>query len=181
MRSNQPRGLSVTCPPHAVGRAHDGREGGGFVGDTNLLRIGELARRAHVSPRTIDYYTRLGLLEPAVRTNGSHRLYDPSCIERIRHIRVLQEQRLSLEEIRDRLQKMADARLGTQALSALEETTNLLEKLQQQLALLTGQAKDLTEQPGRDELVRNVNMAIARSVSVLQALVFLATNLTSGV
>ena len=30
-----------------------------------LLKIGELAARAQVSPRTVDYYTSLGLLSPA--------------------------------------------------------------------------------------------------------------------
>jgi hypothetical protein len=42
-----------------------------------LIRIGELARAAGVSTRTVDYYTGLGLLEPAARTDAGYRLYHP--------------------------------------------------------------------------------------------------------
>lgn len=148
--------------------------------DSRFVRIGELARLARVSPRTIDYYTKLGLLAPAVRTNGSHRLYNPECVERVQQIRVLQAQRLSLWEIRERLNTAANGQFREQALSALEEAASSLERLQQELVRLAGRTKDLSETPGRDELVRNVNAMIAKSASVLQALVFLANNLTLG-
>jgi DNA-binding transcriptional MerR regulator len=48
-----------------------------------LLRIGELAARAGVSTRTVDFYTSLGLLSPAARTGGNFRLYAPDTVERI--------------------------------------------------------------------------------------------------
>jgi MerR family copper efflux transcriptional regulator len=64
-----------------------------------LLRIGRLAAQAGVSPRTIDYYTGLGLLEPAARTEGNFRLYSPDAIDRIAMIRSLEEHGLSLDEI----------------------------------------------------------------------------------
>jgi MerR family copper efflux transcriptional regulator len=35
-----------------------------------LLRIGEVAAQAGVSPRTVDFYTSLGLLTPAARTEA---------------------------------------------------------------------------------------------------------------
>lgn len=64
-----------------------------------LLRIGELATRARVSPRTVDYYTNLGLLTPAERTPGNHRLYHPGDVERIHLVQRLEVQGLPLEEI----------------------------------------------------------------------------------
>ncbi|MGN2639279.1 helix-turn-helix domain-containing protein [Nocardia takedensis] len=65
----------------------------------NLVRIGELATRAEVSSRTIDYYTSLGLLVPAERTAGNYRLYDPADVDRIQLIQRLEAQGISLEEI----------------------------------------------------------------------------------
>lgn len=64
-----------------------------------LLKIGELAARAQVSPRTVDYYTGLGLLSPAKRTAGNYRLYHPSDVERIHLVQRLEVQGVPLEEI----------------------------------------------------------------------------------
>jgi DNA-binding transcriptional MerR regulator len=64
-----------------------------------LLRIGELAARAQVSPRTVDYYTSLGLLTPAKRTASNYRLYDPADVDRIHLVQRLEVQGVPLEEI----------------------------------------------------------------------------------
>ncbi|CRK58035.1 MerR-family transcriptional regulator [Alloactinosynnema sp. L-07] len=64
-----------------------------------LLRIGELAVRAGVSTRTVDYYTSLGLLTPAVRTTGNYRLYQPEDVATIGLIRQLEAHGVSLDEI----------------------------------------------------------------------------------
>lgn len=64
-----------------------------------LLRIGELATRAAVSPRTIDYYTGLGLLTPAERTAGRFRLYQHSDVDRVQLVQRLEAQGMPLEEI----------------------------------------------------------------------------------
>lgn len=66
---------------------------------SSLLRIGEFATQAEVSTRTIDYYTSLGLLNPAERTAGGYRLYDHADVTRVHLIRQLEAQGLSLEEI----------------------------------------------------------------------------------
>ncbi|GGP75039.1 MerR family transcriptional regulator [Saccharothrix coeruleofusca] len=64
-----------------------------------LLRIGELATRAGVSIRTVDYYTTLGLLTPAKRTASNYRLYTADDVDRIHLVRRLEVQGLPLEEI----------------------------------------------------------------------------------
>lgn len=64
-----------------------------------LLRIGELAARAQVSARTVDYYTSLGLITPAKRTAGNYRLYDPADVDRIHLVQRLEVQGVPLEEI----------------------------------------------------------------------------------
>lgn len=65
----------------------------------HLLRIGELAARADVSARTIDYYTSLGLLVPAQRSAGNYRLYSPTDVERVSLVQRLEAQGIPLEEI----------------------------------------------------------------------------------
>jgi DNA-binding transcriptional MerR regulator len=64
-----------------------------------LLRIGQLAAQAGVSPRTVDYYTGLGLLTPTARTEGNFRLYSPDAVDRITMIRGLEEHGLGLDDI----------------------------------------------------------------------------------
>ncbi|MEV6527365.1 MerR family transcriptional regulator [Longispora sp. NPDC051575] len=64
-----------------------------------LLKIGQLAAHAGVSPRTVDYYTTLGLISPAQRTDSGYRLYDPATVERIAAIRQLEAHGASLDDI----------------------------------------------------------------------------------
>ncbi len=64
------------------------------------LQIGELAKRAAVSVRTVRYYDELGLLPPSGWTSGGMRLYNDSDVTRLRFIRRLRALRLSLDEIK---------------------------------------------------------------------------------
>ncbi|GII23044.1 MerR family transcriptional regulator [Planosporangium mesophilum] len=70
-----------------------------------LLRIGELATRADVSARTVDFYTTLGLLSPAGRTGGNYRLYSPDAVDRIAVIRQLEAHGVSLHDIAAAMQR----------------------------------------------------------------------------
>ncbi|WP_222853973.1 MerR family transcriptional regulator [Fodinicola acaciae] len=64
-----------------------------------LLRIGEVARIAGISPRAVRHYHRIGLLpEPARRPNG-YRGYDIAAVVRLLRIRRLMDLGLSLEEV----------------------------------------------------------------------------------
>lgn len=64
-----------------------------------LLKIGEVAAQAGVSVRTVDYYTSLGLIAPAARSDGSFRLYDPAAVERITTVRQLESLGVGLDAI----------------------------------------------------------------------------------
>ena len=66
------------------------------------LRIGALAQRTNVTNRTIDYYTRIGLLK-AERSASNYRYYDNSSIERIEFIEQRKKEGLSLEEIKQEI------------------------------------------------------------------------------
>ena len=63
------------------------------------LKIGELAKRAEVNPKTIRFYEQIGLLPKAPRTDSGYRLYAPSIADRIQFIKKAQHLGLHLEEI----------------------------------------------------------------------------------
>jgi DNA-binding transcriptional MerR regulator len=64
-----------------------------------MLRIGELADRVGVNPKTVRYYEDIGLLpEPARRPSG-YRAYGIEDVERLTFIRRAQRFGLSLDEI----------------------------------------------------------------------------------
>ena len=47
------------------------------------LRIGEVARRTGLSPRTLRHYDQLGLLVPSQRSTGDYRLYSREDLVRL--------------------------------------------------------------------------------------------------
>lgn len=75
------------------------------------LRIGDLAKRAGTTPRTIRYYEELGLLPGAAeREAGSHRVYFEADVERLEQLLRLKDLLgLSLDELRDVVER-EDAR-----------------------------------------------------------------------
>jgi DNA-binding transcriptional MerR regulator len=101
------------------------------------LKIGEFARRAGVSLRTLRYYEELGLLQPTSRTRGKFRCYREGDLHRLRLIQSLQELGLRLERI-GRLLDTPDPEVDhegflVQVRSALAEEEELFE---QQIARL---------------------------------------------
>jgi DNA-binding transcriptional MerR regulator len=76
----------------------------------HVLRIGELAKVAGVSPDTLRFYERRGLLDTPARSAGRYRLYPPSAAERVAFIRKARALGLTLEQVREVLRSAA---LGT--------------------------------------------------------------------
>jgi DNA-binding transcriptional MerR regulator len=67
-----------------------------------MIRIGEVAERTGVTPRTIRYYEEIGLLGGSERRKGSHRLYEESDIERVLELTRLRDLlNLSLDELKE--------------------------------------------------------------------------------
>ncbi|WP_055588206.1 helix-turn-helix domain-containing protein [Peterkaempfera griseoplana] len=66
----------------------------------DLLSIGELARRAGVTVKTVRFYSDLGLLPEAVRSGGGHRRYDAQALERLQLIRSLRALDLPVSQVR---------------------------------------------------------------------------------
>ena len=66
-----------------------------------MIRIGELAERSGVTPRTIRYYEEIGLLPGGSRAKGTHRLYIDSDVERVAELTRLRDLlNLSLDDLK---------------------------------------------------------------------------------
>ncbi|MBT7713409.1 MAG: MerR family transcriptional regulator, partial [Deltaproteobacteria bacterium] len=59
----------------------------------SLLKIGELAKRAKVTPRTIRFYIQEGLLPQPQRIQKNLALYDPKSVEMVKSIKKAQNER----------------------------------------------------------------------------------------
>ena len=71
-----------------------------------MIRIGEVAERTGLTPRTIRYYEEIGLLPgPGARRKGEHRAYDDSDVERLSELTRLRDLlNLSLDELKQLLE-----------------------------------------------------------------------------
>jgi DNA-binding transcriptional MerR regulator len=65
------------------------------------MRIGQLAERADVNPKTIRYYEEIGLLPPPKRAGNRYRMYDDGDLTRLVFVRTAQRLGLSLDDIRE--------------------------------------------------------------------------------
>ncbi|MEU9368359.1 MerR family transcriptional regulator [Streptomyces avermitilis] len=68
---------------------------------TGLFTIGQLARSAGLSVRTIRYWSDEGALPPVARSSGGYRLYDAGSVARLELIRTLRELGLGLDDVRE--------------------------------------------------------------------------------
>ncbi len=63
----------------------------GTILDPQLLRIGEVAKRTGVTTRTLRYWEEQGVLRPVEHRSSGERLYSDAEVDRITHIRELQD------------------------------------------------------------------------------------------
>jgi DNA-binding transcriptional MerR regulator len=72
------------------------------VAQRSAFRIGELARLAGTTPRTVRYYEEIGLLaESPLRRSGAHRVYTQAEVERLREVMRLKDLLgVSLEQLK---------------------------------------------------------------------------------
>jgi MerR family copper efflux transcriptional regulator len=150
---------------------------------SDLLRIGELATRAGVSPRTVDYYTGLGLLTPSRRSGGNFRLYLPTDVQRIGTIRQLEAHGLRLDEIVHLLNGGGNDGHAGCAEVPVQECQADPRALGARLADLVEQARALQgAADGADAVTRGVLATLAsRAQALIAAGLLLAGDLVPGV
>lgn len=67
--------------------------------ELKLLKIGDLAKRAGVTVRTVRYYEELGLLSPTETSAGGFRLYSADDLRKLVFVKRFKELDFPLEEI----------------------------------------------------------------------------------
>lgn len=112
------------------------------------MRISELAEQAGVSHRTLHFYEREGLIEPAHREGKGYRYYDEQSFRRVELIKRLKVLGLSLEEIREVLPLYGEDPTGALGKS------RVIEILERHLKDAEVQIRQL--QQFRDELIANI-------------------------
>src|SRR5206468_11104917 len=63
------------------------------------VHVGEVARLAGITVRTLHHYDRIGLLSPSERTATGYRVYTASDLDRLHQVLVYRELGFPLEEV----------------------------------------------------------------------------------
>jgi DNA-binding transcriptional MerR regulator len=100
-----------------------------------LIKIGELAKHAHLAVGTIRYYESLGLIVATKRSESGYRYYDKGAIEQLLFIKKAQHLNFSLTEI----QQLITIRNKGQA-----PCSKVRQLLQQKINILAEQIEHLT-------------------------------------
>jgi DNA-binding transcriptional MerR regulator len=104
--------------------------------------IGDVAKRAGVSPPTIRYYEEIGLLPAPARSSAGYRRYPQTTVDELLFIRKAQALGFSLDEVAEILKLSRSGKppcshvlsLAHQHLAAVDERIRQLQRFRQQLA-----------------------------------------------
>ena len=104
------------------------------------MRIGEVAERVGVNPKTIRYYERIGLLPDPARLPSGYRDYNDDDVDRLGFIRTAQRLGLTLAEISEILAfRERDERPCEYVLGVLDRQVADLDRRMAEMARLRGE------------------------------------------
>ena len=66
-----------------------------------MMTVNEVSKLTGVSIRTLQYYDKIGLLEPSAHTESGYRLYDDTALEMLQQILLFRELEFPLKEIKE--------------------------------------------------------------------------------
>lgn len=108
-----------------------------------LYKIGELAEVSQVSKRTIDYYTKMGLLI-CERSESNYRFYQKDAVDDLVFIDECKKMNMPLEEIKQRLTMAKAEKADSDALTHhAEYISRIMQHLQTELKELCSSAEKL--------------------------------------
>ncbi|MFP4194835.1 MAG: MerR family transcriptional regulator [Desulfobacterales bacterium] len=84
-------------------------------GSKKLCKIGEIAKKADTSVRTVRYYLEEGFIEAADRSPGGFYLFEPEAAETVFFVRKLKDSGLTLRDIKKIYQARRDGETGDKA------------------------------------------------------------------
>lgn len=144
------------------------------------LRIGEVAHLTGLTTRTLRYWEEVGLVAPNDRLCSGERLYSPAEVERVTHVRELQELLgLSLAEIRvvldseDAVERARSARRAGASTprrlalldQAIEANAHLIERMNDRLTRIATFRDECVE---RSERMRERSIELRSDDKVLR-------------
>jgi len=131
--------------------------------EIELSRVGAVAERLGVSPRTIKYYEELGLVQPEARSPGGFRLYGEEEVERLERILRMKGIGYSLATIRELLAVRDAAQEADKATVLREVTGRLKERERESTARIQRMQDDLKRAEAlREELRRDIALCERR-------------------
>lgn len=105
--------------------------------------VGELARRAGLTVRTLHHYEELGLLRPSGRSEGGYRRYGEADVLRLHRALALRDAGLALKEIGPLLDGEAPQPLAAVLQAQIEQVQAQLQAQESLLLTLRNAAKRL--------------------------------------
>lgn len=106
--------------------------------EDKLLTTGEMARLSRSTLRTVRFYEEEGILRPAKRTEGGHRLFPRTELDRLLFVTDLRTAGLSLDEIKEILELKASSTSGAQAAkSAVRILSARIDELEEKVVVLS--------------------------------------------
>jgi DNA-binding transcriptional MerR regulator len=116
-----------------------------------VWKIGELARRTGLTVRTLHHYDEIGLLSPAERSDGGHRVYDEAGVQRLYRI-------VSLRSLGFPLDAIAQA-LDSERFDPAQAVDDHLRRLEAQIAQeqqLVDKLQTLRDRLGADDFLTTI-------------------------
>ncbi|MFF2018190.1 MULTISPECIES: MerR family transcriptional regulator [Bacillales] len=137
-----------------------------------LYRIGELAKFAGISERTIDYYTKLGLISPESRSMKNYRLYNHETLAALERINQLKHDKYTLEEIKIMMSKWKTAAPEADVSDKLVELELHMQQLEREVKALEPMISGL--KPGQAN--RALSALLPQGVACIEAIRLLLTH-----
>lgn len=125
---------------------------------------------AGVSRRTIDYYTKLGLLKP-LRSESQYRYYTVESLLRLRIIEGMKKQRYTLEEIKQRIDILDSGSLPAEANNKGTLDVNFLKDQFKMLEGQLAQLQPLLNNSDTNQTTLVTRQALMKSMSIIQTLI----------
>jgi len=108
----------------------------------HTFTVEEVAKKMNVTPRTLHYYEEMGLITPASRTAGGHRLYDDQVVAKLfRILQIKDSLGTSLQEIREIMSSedaMERLKESYQEISSEHEKQFIIEEYSSHLVRIIG-------------------------------------------
>ncbi|MBI5376990.1 MAG: MerR family transcriptional regulator [Candidatus Schekmanbacteria bacterium] len=120
------------------------------------MKIGEIAKLANTTIRTVRYYEEEGLLFPSGRTKGGFRFYNEDDLKKLKTIKMLKSMNMGVCEIGDLLNARRKYKIGGKAaliihtklhlkLNQVTETINKLNEVKRELEVSRQLIAECTE------------------------------------